>query len=85
MYVADTLSCAYVDGDPTCGAPADVEVMVHQLLDSLPMSQEKHQQFRDAIASDSTMCRLLKTISEGWPKSCKSVHSDLKPYWNIRD
>ena len=85
MYIADTLSRAYVEGDPTCGAAEDIEVMVHQLLDSLPMTQARRQQFRDSISNDPTMRRLQKTVSEGWPKSRKSAHSDLQSYWNIRD
>jgi len=85
MYIADTLSRAYIEGDPACGAAEDVEVMVHQLLDSLPMTQAKRQQFRDAISDDPTMCRLMKTVSEGWPKSRKSLHSNLQSFWNVRD
>ena len=85
MYVADTLSRAYMEGDSACGAAEDVEIMVHQLLDSLPMTPIKRQQFQEAFASDPTMRRLAKTIAQGWPKSRKAVHRDLQPYWNIRD
>ena len=31
MYVADTLSRAYVSGDSSCGVAEDIEVMVHML------------------------------------------------------
>jgi len=85
MYVADTLSRAYIDGDPACGAAEDAEIMVHQLLDSLPMAPAKRQQFRDAIANDSTMRRLMKIIANGWPKTRKALQSDLQAYWNVRD
>ena len=85
MYVADTLSRAYVQGDPSCGAPDDIEVMVHMLLDSLPMTEAKRKQFKDATASDRVMCQLMKTVANGWPKSRKVVIADLRPNWNIRD
>jgi hypothetical protein len=83
LYVADTLSRAYVKDNSTCGAADDVEVMVHLLNDSL--SPAKRQAFKDATASDPTMRLLSQIISKGWPKSRKSVHSDLQLYWHIRD
>ena len=85
MYVADTLSRAYVSGDPSIGAAEDVEIMVHQLIESLPITPAKRQEFQDATEKDWTMRQLMKTIANGWPKSRKSVSQDVQPYWNIRD
>ena len=36
MYVADTLSRAFIRGEPSCGAPDDMEVLVHNLVENLP-------------------------------------------------
>ena len=32
MYVAATLSRAFIRGEPGCGAPDDMEVLVHNLF-----------------------------------------------------
>jgi hypothetical protein len=85
MYVADALSRAYTKDDTTTGAPDDIEVMVHSLVSSLPISEQKVAAFQKATATDSTLQQLLVTVRNGWPKSFKSVHCNLRPFWNVRD
>ena len=41
MYVADTLSRAYLSDNSTCGTPDDIEIMVHSLVSTLPMTPAK--------------------------------------------
>ena len=41
MYVADTLSRAFIRGEPSCGAPDDMEVLVHNLVENLPPTADK--------------------------------------------
>ena len=85
LYVADTLSRAYIQGDPTCGAPEDIEVMVHTLIGNLPVSIEKMDAFRESTANDETMQQLRLTIRRGWPKKMSSLPRELQEYWNVRD
>ena len=49
MYVADTLSRAFIRGEPSCGAPDDMEVLVHNLVENLPATPDKLEEFRRAI------------------------------------
>lgn len=84
MYVTDTLSRANIPGDSKCGAAEDMEVMVHA-IDSQPMTPEKRQKFEQETTADPVMARLKAVIMNGWPKSRKAIHSDLQPYWNVRD
>ena len=35
-YVADTMSRAYITGDAGCGAPEDMNMLVHSLVENLP-------------------------------------------------
>ena len=84
MYVSDTLSRAYIPGDPRDGAADDEEIMVHA-VDSLPMTSQKRQEFKDATAKDQTLQRLNQVIFNGWPKSRKAVPIDIQNFWNIRD
>ena len=58
MYVADTLSRAYITGDAECGAPEDMEVLVHSLVENLPATIDKLEQFRRAFANDEVMQKL---------------------------
>ena len=41
MYVADTLSRALIRGEPRCGAPDDMKVLVHNLVETLPATADK--------------------------------------------
>lgn len=85
MYVADALSRAYLPDDTPIGAPEDMEVMVHELVDSLPISSAKRAVFQKATSDDPVMQQLRSTIRNGWPKSIKAAPSSVRPYWNVRD
>ena len=63
MYVADTLSRAYITGDAECGAPEDMEVLVHSLVENLPATIDKLEQFRRAFANDEVMQKLKQLYS----------------------
>ena len=41
MYVADTLSRAFIKGESSCGAAEDVEVMVHSFSITCRSAQTK--------------------------------------------
>ena len=63
MYVADTLSRAYITGDAECGAPEEMEVLVHSLVENLPATIDKLEQFRRAFANDEVMQKLKQICS----------------------
>ena len=54
MYVADTLSRAYITGDAECGAPEDMEVLVHSLVENLAATIHKLEQYRRVFANDGS-------------------------------
>ena len=85
MYVADTLSRAYIEGQPSCGAPDDMEVLVHNLVENLPATADKLEQFRRTIADDPVMQRLRRFIKHGWPQRKSAVPPEIQPFWDIRD
>ena len=85
LYVADALSRAYISDSAATGAPEDIEVMVHSLTSSLPISPQKLEAFQKAMAADRDLQHLLSVVRCGWPKSFKSVPASLRPYWNVRD
>lgn len=68
MYVADTLSRAYLNEPPTdLKLSSDVEVMVHSLVANLPMTDEKLAHLKSATAQDDTLQMLSKVVKSGWP------------------
>ena len=85
MYVADTLSRAYVTGDASCGAPEDIEVMVHSFVETLPISTTKLEEFKLETVWDKTLHQLRHRVIHGWPDHIGSVQADLRPYWHVRD
>ena len=85
MHVADTLSRAYIEGQPSCGAPDDMEVLVHNLVENLPATADKLEQFRRTIADDPVMQRLRRFIKHGWPQRKSAVPPEIQPFWDIRD
>ena len=56
MYVADTLSRAFLNEQPTdTDLNDDMEVMVHSLITNLPMTQEKLAQMKSATDQDEDL------------------------------
>ena len=85
MYVADTLSRAYITGEAGCGAPEDMEVLVHSLVENLPATIDKLEQFRRAFAKDHVMQTLKQSIRHGWPQRKSTGSPEIQAYWDIRD
>ena len=80
MYVADTLSRAYITGDAGCGAPEDMDVLVHSLVESLPATMYKLEQFRRAFANDQAMQKLKQSIRHGWPHRKSAASPEIQAY-----
>lgn len=85
MYAADTLSRAYIEGEPGFGCPADMEVMVHSLVTNLAFNAASLGEIKRATAEDQVLQRLRNIIKSGWPAKCSAVSADIKPYWHLRD
>ena len=49
------------------------------------VKDEKTEQIRNEIASNSTMQLLIQQIKSGWPSERSSVRPELKPYYPNRD
>ena len=85
MYVADTLSLAFLTGDAGCEAPEDMEVLVHSLVENLPATIDKLGQFRRAFAMDQVMQTLKQSIRHGWPQRKSAASPEIQAYWDICD
>ena len=85
LYTADTLSrapiksveCVYEDDK-------DVERFVETLVEQLPASKERMEQFRKAQKDDPICSTVIKYTQNGWPAK-HAIKGILKKYWGEKD
>ena len=84
MYLADTLSHAYIVGKSDQSLEDDMGKVIHSLITNTLVSTAKFAEIRDQTEQDKILVAIKDLILRGWPKSVKSIPSDLRCYWNIR-
>ena len=83
MYVADTLSRAYLKHSDDNWFTEDF--YVNTLSSHLPVSDEKLAEFRSATANDSTLQTLKSVVLNGWSTEKSRSRSIYHAYWAFRD
>ncbi|XP_062517835.1 uncharacterized protein K02A2.6-like [Corticium candelabrum] len=85
--VADALSRAQLPttADADDRMNSDVEVMVHAITNSLPMSETRRDELQRATAQDDESKALRNVIFSGWPDNIKAVPSLVGQFWTIRE
>ena len=83
MYLADTLSHAFLPDVNACEFTQELEAVDHRAF--LPVSKERWQQIEYASADDSVLQQLRATIRQGWPKQRSDVPGCLYAYFDIGD
>ncbi|CAB3981992.1 retrotransposon-like family member retr-1 [Paramuricea clavata] len=63
----------------------EINLHVHLVSSTLPASEFKLQEIREATKSDEKLRTLLNIIQNGWSDQRESVPLSVLPYWNIRD
>ena len=71
MFLADTLSCAYLPEVNTCEVAQNLEKVDH--TNSLALSDDRLLQLKHASANDPVLQVLRETIRCGWPESKSDV------------
>ena len=86
MHIADALSRAYLKAEELDkDLHEEMEVMVHSLVQNLPISADRKEEIREEIREDESLQQLRRMIHSGWPESKKGVPDYLKPYWDVKD
>ena len=85
MVVSDTLSRAYLKDQKPEIPDAEMNYMIHSVISSLPISDEKLKQFQTETSKDETLRTLHKYVMNGWPKNKNDINPTTMPYFNIRD
>lgn len=83
LHIADALSRVYLKEQREDLLEKDLEV--NMITSQLPISEEKLQKFRLAMAKDHEM-QLLKDITlRGWLNEKSAVPKVIQPYWTFRN
>ena len=55
------------------------------MVDFLPIRDERLQQIRQAVDNDEVTCQLRQIIQHGWPDNKEQLPAQLVPYFSSRD
>ena len=80
MYLADTLSRAYIPGNPSVHAVTFAEI---DMTEGLSVSPRRLQELRDATANDSVLQKLIQVTLGGWPSQKSDTELDVRAYYNV--
>ena len=83
MYLADTLSSAYLPEVNSCDFVRELEEVDHKA--TLPVSDQRWTQLIHASADDPVLKQLRSVIQYGWPDRKSNVPEFLCPYFDLRD
>ena len=83
MFLADTLSRAYLTEVSVCDFAQEMEAVDHTVSLSIPAAQL--QRLKDVSLGDPVMRALKETIYRGWPLSKSEIPESTYPYFDIRD
>ena len=87
MYLADTISRAYLSLSPTDTQILETEKEVESIhaVDYLATSEQQQSEIKQETAKDPTLQTLKNVILRGWPENSSSVPKEVSKYFNVRD
>lgn len=84
--VADALSRLHPNiSIGTSEAEKEMDIHVHSILKSIPISSRRMEAIIDATAEDATLQQVKHFIVRGWPDKRKQCPEDTANYWCFRD
>ena len=85
LNVADTLSRAHTDDASEDIDSEEVQLVVHTVINNLPVSDTRIADIRTATVQDTHLQQLRKLIDQGWPTNLCNVPEPLHQYWKVRE
>ena len=61
-----------------------VEAFVDMIIETMPVSDNRFNQIRDATQADDQLTNLKCMIIQGWTQERHQCPSDVCPFWNNR-
>ena len=62
----------------------EMNIHVHTVISSLPISEQRLQQFKTETANERTLQLVKSYVLNEWPKLRYQVHPVAKPFYNVR-
>jgi len=84
MYVADTLSRAYLADQGDAELEQELDMAVRSLVMNTPVSAAKRTEIIKCTEQDEMLCLVKKYIQHGWPRR-GSLSAEMQSYFDIRD
>ncbi len=85
MHTADALSRNFPQAEAHSSLEEDVKVFVDSIVASLPVSEGRFSEIRNATARDPVLQRLTSMVLAGWPDNRINCSKELLEFWNYRD
>lgn len=82
--VANTLSRKSIEHTDS-SLMESMEAQVHTLISTVPVSDSKLLEIKDASAQDVQLTRLRRATQNGWPDEKRKCPPSIQEYWNHRD
>ena len=83
MYLADTLSRAYIEDKQT--EPESEEIEAINMIKDLAISEERLKESQQHTEIDTQLQKLKHVIQSGWPDMKSDVSHEISIYFDIRD
>lgn len=61
------------------------ELDVSYVVQQLPVSEEKSQQFKNATKEDKELSLVRQAVQNGWPESHRQFPKTIQKYWTFRE
>eukprot|EP00057_Strongylocentrotus_purpuratus_P011932 XP_011666406.1 PREDICTED: uncharacterized protein LOC105439284 [Strongylocentrotus purpuratus] len=82
MYLADTLSRAFLENSDRSGIEEEVE-RIH-LIEAISVSQKSQQEIRESTARKTALKAVMDYIASGWPSTIQACTPEVTPFFSIR-
>lgn len=83
MYLADTLSRAFLTEETTVAEIQELELVDH--TEFLAMGRQDLLQLKQTVTQDTSMQELWRTIQRGWPSTKAETPDAARPYFDCRE
>lgn len=81
MHIADTLSRAYIPGEPSVHAVNIAEI---DMTKGLSVSPSRLKELQAATGEDRVLQKLIRVTVDGWPSQKSDTDLDLRAYYSVR-
>ena len=83
MYLADTLSRAYLPYDRSQDVASEIESI--NMTQHIRLKSSTLQEIKDHTQKDNSLLEMIKVIKAGWPETKEELSHLVLPFFDVRD